>query len=259
MNGFLNELKFRNKTLYYFGWMNVLGFLICLMLAQVDHTTIMGINAWIKPIKFLISIAIYCWTMGWLLYYLNEPQKVKRFNLMVLIVFIFEMGYILFQAARGQKSHFNFSSPTTITMYSMMGIAITVLVIWTGYFAILFFRRNFPELSKSYLWGIRLGMLTFVLFALSAHIMASSTGHTVGAVDGGVGLPFVNWSIQYGDLRAAHFFGMHALQLLPLIGFYSNNTRLTVGVFVIYFLLCTLTLLIALQGKPIFAFLGGSV
>ena len=56
---------------------------------QVDDTTIMGINAWIKPIKFLISVAIYSWTMGWLLYYLNEPQKVKRFNLMVLIVFIF--------------------------------------------------------------------------------------------------------------------------------------------------------------------------
>ena len=255
MKRFLNELKLRNRTLYYFGWINLLGIVVCLILQLADDTTIMGINAWIKPIKFLISIAIYCWTMGWLLYYLNEPQKVKRFNLMVLIVFIFEMGYVLFQAARGQKSHFNFSSPITITMYSLMGLAITVLVLWTGYFAILFFSRKVPGLSKSYLWGIRLGMLTFVIFALSAHIMASSTGHTVGAPDGSPGLPFVNWSITYGDLRAAHFFGMHALQLLPIVGFYSNNIKLTVGLFIIYFLLCTLIMVIALQGKPLFAFL----
>ena len=222
---------------------------------QVDDTTIMGINAWIKPIKFLISVAIYSWTMGWLLYYLNEPQKVKRFNLMVLIVFIFENGYILFQAARGQKSHFNFSSPATAIMYSLMGLAITLLVLWTGYFTILFFRRNLAGLSKYYLWGIRLGMLTFVIFALSAHIMASSTGHTVGAADGSPGLPFLNWSVTYGDLRAAHFFGMHALQFLPIAGFYSNNIKLTVGLFVVYLLLCTLILMIALEGNPLFAFL----
>ncbi|MCY7420760.1 MAG: hypothetical protein LH478_03345 [Chitinophagaceae bacterium] len=255
MKRFLNELKFRNRTLYFFGWCNLITVIVCFILVQVDDTTMMGINAWIKPIKFLISVAIYSWTMGWLLYYLNEPQKVKRFNLMVLIVFVFENGYILFQAARGQKSHFNFSSPITITLYSLMGLAITVLVLWTGYFAILFFKRKVPGLSKSYLWGIRLGMLTFVIFALSAHIMASSTGHTVGAPDGSPGLPFLNWSIKYGDLRAVHFFGMHALQLLPILGFYSNNSKLTVGLFIIYFLLCTLTLFIALQGKPLFAFL----
>ena len=173
MKRFLNELKLRNQTLYYFGWINLLGVLVCLVLLWVDDTTIMGINAWIKPIKFLLSITIYCWTMGWLLYYLNEPKKVKSFNVMVLIVFIFEMSYILFQAARGQKSHFNFSSPITIALYSLMGLAITVLALWTAYFAILFFWRNMPGLSKSYLWGIRLGMLTFVIFALSAHIMAS--------------------------------------------------------------------------------------
>ena len=255
MQHFLNELKFRNLSLYYYGWINLLGILICFCLQLIDDTTIMGINAWIKPMKFFISITFYCWSMGWLLHYLKEPQKVKRFNLMVLIVFTFETVYILFQAARGQKSHFNLSSPFTAIMYSLMGLAITVLVIWTAYFAILFFRRNVAGLSKSYLWGIRLGLLTFVIFAMSAHIMASSTGHTVGAPDCSPGLPFLNWSIKYGDLRAAHFFGMHALQLLPIVGFYSNSLKITVGLFVFYFLLCTLILVIALHGKPLLVFL----
>lgn len=254
MKHFVYELKQRNKTLYYFGWINIACAALCLIAMLFDHTQIIGINAWIKPMKFFVSVAIFTWTMGWLLHYLNEPKKVRAFNTMLLIVFIFELGYIALQAFRGQKSHFNFSSPTTIFLYSVMGIAITLSVVWTGYFAIIFCRRSFPDLSPSYLWGIRLGMIMFVLFALSAHVMASSTGHTVGAPDGSAGLPVVNWSTKYGDLRAAHFFGMHALQLLPLIGFYSKNLKVTLVVSLLYFAFTSAIFFMAIMGKPLINF-----
>ena len=50
-------------------------------------------------------------------------------------------------------------------------------------------------------------------------------GHTVGAPDGGRGLPITGWSAEHGDLRIAHFIGMHGLQVIPLLAWWMARRR----------------------------------
>ncbi len=252
---FSQQLRLRNSLLYWFGWLMLLGGTTCAILTQVDNTIILGINAWIKPMKFFVSIWIFCWTMGWLMTYLKQPKKERSFSIMVIIVMTFELTVITYQAANGRMSHFNTTSPLYAALFTAMGIAITILAVWTAYIGYLFFRLKPIEINASYLWGIRLGIVLFVIFSFEGGWMAARLSHTVGAPDGSEGFPIVNWSKGYGDMRIAHFFGMHALQILPLIGFYfSRNIRTIVIVSMIYFAFVSLMLIQAMMGKPLLGF-----
>jgi hypothetical protein len=167
---------------------------------------------------------------------------------------LIEMVIITWQAFNGRLSHFNVSTPFYGILFSIMGMAITVFTLWALYIAILFFRqKEFPLwMSDGYKWGIRWGLLFFVLFAFEGGLMAVLLHHTIGAADGGEGLPLLNWSRFYGDLRVAHFFGMHSLQLLPLAGYYFAKTKWHIGLLsLIYFLFVSLLLWQALMGYPL--------
>ncbi len=254
MKTFILELKERNEPLFYFALLCTAASVLFLILTKFSQVQVVGVNAWFKPFKFSISIALYAGTMAWLVSYL-PGFNTSLFAWSVIGLLGFEIIYITLQAARGQQSHFNISSPVYAALYVLMALAATAVSVYTAYIAVLFFKNNFPSLPVYYVWSIRMAIVLFVVFSLEGFVMGSRLSHSIGTPDGGAGLPIVNWSTQGGDARIAHFIGMHALQVIPLASYYLlKDVKATLALGMIYTVLAVFTLVQALSGKPFYKF-----
>ena len=252
MNFFI-ELKRRNALLFWFGLFNLAVAIVCLILMPFEETQILGVNRWLKPFKFYSSVGIMILTMAWLLYYLSNPKKIKIFSWLMVITMFFENGLIIAQAIRKTTSHFNATSALNGIVFSIMGMLIAIFTIVVIFACVSFFRQKQFSILTPYVWGIRLGLLFFIIFSLEGGVMVGLLKHTIGGPDGGPGLPLVNWSNQYGDLRIAHFIGIHSLQVLPLFGNYFSKTKKQTIIFsVVYFLLASALFIQAMKGIPLF-------
>jgi hypothetical protein len=199
----------------------------------VDPREIGGAPAWMKPAKFAASIAIYTLTLAWVFSFLPAWKRTRRVVSWVSsVVFILEIVIIDLQAFRGTTSHFNVSTPLDGAMFTVMGLAILVQTLAAVAVATALWRQNFDDRALG--WALRFGMTISIIGAMSGGLMTPPTqaqleaaraghrmtiagAHTVGAPDGGPGLPVTGWSREHGDLRVAHFVGLHALQILPLL------------------------------------------
>jgi hypothetical protein len=253
----IKEIYKRNLPLARLGTANIIIAIALLIYLPFNHFEVLGINSMLKPIKFALSIAIMSYTLCWFLYYLIDKNKVKVYNIVTIIAMVFEQLAITFQAFRGQQSHFNISSTFGIIIFALMGIFILTFTIWTAYIVLLFYKQKAFNLHPTYLLAIRIGLILFVLFSLFGGYIAQRTGHTVGGKDGGKGLLFLNWSRFFGDLRIAHFFGIHSLQIIPITAFIFskqfsiNISKILLIIIVIgYTSFILFTMIQALRGEP---------
>jgi hypothetical protein len=216
------------------GWAMLLLFLAALAGIFVDHGVITGAPAWLKPAKFAVSVSIYCFTFVWLLGFVeNRPRLVRLVANVTVVSFVAEMIAIVTQAARGTTSHFNMTTPFDSSLWLAMGAFI--LLVWTMnlLLAIVLILQKMPD--RAFAWSLRIGVLISAIGMAAAFFMVTPTpgqvaaiadghgpriigAHSVGVPDGGPGLPILGWSTVGGDLRVAHFFGLHALQVLPFLG-----------------------------------------
>jgi hypothetical protein len=213
-----------------------------LALVWLDPRQIGGVPAWLKPAKFAASTAIYSLTLAWMFGYLPGWTRTRRVvGWTTALVFVLEVALIDLQAARGTTSHFNVGTPFDVMLFNVMGTAIGIQTLASVAVAIALWRQRFENQALG--WALRIGMTITLIGASTGGLMvqptagqlaeARATGamlvsgaHTVGAPDGGPGLPGTAWSLEHGDLRVPHFLGLHAVQALPLLAMLVGRLRL---------------------------------
>jgi len=240
----------------------------------VDPRVITGAPAWLKPMKFAISTAIYAFTLAWVFTYLPDwPRTRWLVGRGTAVAFVLELVMIGGQAYRGTTSHFNIATPFDAVIFISMGTIIGLQTLLAAWLAVVVWRQRFADPALG--WALRLGLVVTVLGASTGplmtrptaaqvaearttHRMPISGAHTVGAPDGGPGLPVTGWSTRYGDVRVPHFIGLHAWQVLPLFVLLvlpRAGDRVRTGLAVVaggaYAALFVALLLQALRGMPV--------
>ncbi len=256
----INKILNRNKILFWLGVIHFILFLLLLMYFPFNNTLVLGINSVIKPMKFALSIGVFSWTMALILDYLDNARKVKIYSWAAVVALGFEQWAITSQAGRGELSHFNKNTPYDGILYSLMGIFIVCITLWTAYMTYLFMKQKTCNLPPAMVLSIKIGLIYCVIFSLFGGYISGLEGHTVGGTDDGKGLFFINWNTAFGDLRVAHFFGIHSLQIVPLFGLlmgrFLNNSDSIKAIYlfsIVYLFFILFTMIQALKGMPFMA------
>jgi hypothetical protein len=198
----------------------------------IDDRVLLGVPIWVKPFKFAISLVVYTGTLAYLIGQLKDkPARHAGWLGNVIVAASFaEMAVIVGQVLRGRRSHFNVETPLDSALWTVMAVTILMLWIATALIGVVLLRHHTGD--RPTVLAVRYGLLISLAGMAIGFLMTQPTkeqladgpptvvgSHSVGVAEGGPGLPLVNWSTTGGDLRVAHFIGLHALQALPLLAF----------------------------------------
>lgn len=208
----------RERRLAIYGFVLLALLLPMAVAAALDGRTLRGVDVWIKPMKFALSIALLALTTAWFAGHLPNPVRNARAMDRIVWLLIgagtFEFGYIALQAALGEASHYNVHDPLHAAMYAAMGVGALLLNATQPMLAWQLWRHPDPRQPAVLRLAIVVGLvLTFVFGAGIGAVLAS-----IQPPAGGPTMPLLGWALGGGDLRPAHFVGIHAEQVLPLAG-----------------------------------------
>ncbi|MEL7482922.1 MAG: hypothetical protein AAFN41_01070 [Planctomycetota bacterium] len=214
---------------------------ISAILAVIDGRVLDGSNIWFKPLKFQVSTAVFLATLAVAVPLASAGFRrciIGRITVWTAIsTAVFEIVYISLRAAIGLRSHYAFDDGFGSFMYGAMGIAAVLLSltpIAVG-IAAMATRRDDGQLRIVRL-GFAMGTIVTLAGASGVGIMLGSepAHYPVDAADASSRLPVAMWSTERGDLRIAHFVGLHAMQGMFIAGLLlSGLPRWLAGVLLI--------------------------
>ena len=217
----VTELFERHRPLARYGSALLALALVTLAAQGFDARTLNGVNVWVKPTKFLVSIGVFALTTAWLFGYVRPERRraplMRGTAAMLIVAGSFELAWIAWQAGQGLDSHWNIATPFYAVMFALMGLFALLLTATALPLAWEIGRRPATGLTPDFVAAVVAGLvLTFLLGAGMGGYMAAQGSHSVGAEGGRVAL--LGWNRSGGDLRIAHFMGIHAQQAIPLLG-----------------------------------------
>jgi len=251
--GFLRGIREGNTWLWWATLANALGLIICLCLMQADHRMFNGVNVWDKPAKFFLSFAVQFTTLSWALSLQPVTKRstsgIRWAVYAMMAANLFEMTYMVFRAARAEASHFNHASTVAQVMYGLMGLGAVTLTATAFYIGLCVWRDRSSDLMKAATGaGLMMGM---VLATIAGGYMSANQGHWVGGeLSDAHGLGLFSWSTTGGDLRVAHFVGMHTAQAIPFAAL-SGNKGIVFSVAILCVTFTLVTFAMAVLGMPL--------
>jgi hypothetical protein len=240
-----------------------LGLLLCFAAAGlVDTRELDGACVWLKPAKFALSFVMLYATLAWVVHRLSPAMQASRtlrvaLGAMALATWT-EMAYIGARAGQGVHSHFAVGTPAEALLYSLMGVGAVTLVVGIAVIGWLAGRNPTARLGPALRQGVQWGFgLSTVLTLITAGYLSSNGGHFVGVPSAGAAvLPLFGWSGEVGDLRPAHFLALHAMQALPLLGWWWDRkappSPWRMRALALFYAVITLAVFVqAVQGAPL--------
>jgi len=206
----------RQSLLAGFAWVMLALAIPTAVLLMLDDRSWREVAIWAKPLKFMLSTAMFAATTAWFVGLLPQGMRgssmVRALAWTVVITSTFEVGYISLQASLGEGSHHNVSDPIHAMLFGLMAIAAVFLTATQAWLAWLIARHG-PTRTTLMTRSVVIGLaLTFVLATASGFLLGGQQPPS------GVGLPGLGWHLGQPDARPAHFLGVHAQQLIPLAG-----------------------------------------
>jgi hypothetical protein len=175
--------------------------------------------------KFALSLGLLAWTTAYFAAMVDASQRHSLVAVRWTLIGAasFELIYIALQAARGEGSHYNVGDTLHGTLYQLMGLGAVLLTATQARLAWLVARHAQPGLDPAYRLSVVLGLaFTFALGTLSGAPLSAFQPPDASA------LPVFGWHLT-GDLRPSHFVGLHAEQVLPLIGAWAVARKVRHG------------------------------
>lgn len=260
-SGALSELVRRQPQLATAARLFLLAAIPCVIAMMVDPRTVNDVSGWIKPTKFFVSLSLYYATLAWYFGYL--PRRAQRSVMgrfvmwAAIIAGTLEMTWMVAAATHGVPAHFNREGVWGIA-YSAAGVGAVTLMIAVLVQGVLIVRDRDVHIAPAF--RLSLVLAAFISFAATIFVamtLAGGDGHWIGGVrSDSAGLPLLGWSRTGGDLRVAHFWALHAHQLIPLAGWLIVRSGLhwrrsaVVAFAIAYAGLIALTYMQALRGQP---------